>query len=86
VGCPVVVTEQTNLQDLVAEKGAGYVVDLDADDLAEKMYMFSQTNKLQRQRMSAAALEAAGELDYNAISNRYLGEIAARLAKMTAER
>jgi glycosyltransferase involved in cell wall biosynthesis len=86
VGCPVVVTEQTNLQDLVAEKGAGYVADLDADDLAEKMYMFSQTNELQRQRMRAAALEAAGELDYNVISNRYLREIAARLAKMTAER
>jgi len=82
----VVVTEQTNLQDLVAEKGAGYVADLDADDLAEKMYMFSQTNELQRQRMRAAALEAAGELDYNVISNRYLREIAARLAKMTAER
>lgn len=85
VGCPVVVTENTNLQDLVSEKGAGYVVDVDADDLAEKMYMFSQTNELQRQRMRAAALEAAGELDYNAISHKYLREIAARLAKTTAE-
>ena len=82
----MVVTEQTNLQDLVSEKGAGYVVGLDADDIAKKMYMFSQTNELQRQRMRAAALEAASELDYNVLSSKYLREIAARLAKMTAER
>lgn len=75
VGCPVIVTEDTNLHDLIAASGAGFVVDMDASNLANAMLAYEFYQREQKLRLSVSAVEVAKQLNWDLIACEYAENI-----------
>ena len=79
--CPVVVTENTNLHDIVSHYGCGAVVDTTPESIANGLGSIEQALfSSQIVRMRTAAAEATCELDWDSISRQYLGYLTRNLA------
>lgn len=79
VGCPVLLTSNTNLHDIVAQYRAGMIVDAEPWDIARKMLAFTELSKLQKLDMRKGARAAAYSLNWEYIADRYVKEIENRI-------
>lgn len=75
LGCPVIITPNTNLHDLVTAHNAGIVVNLDPKELAEAMTRMATTTNLQD--FKDGALSAASNLSWDRIAEEMSDRLAA---------
>lgn len=74
MGCPVIVTNGTNLHDLVLEVGAGFVVNPDPPAIASALREFARLGSIQWERLRRGARQAAQVLDWDIIAAKYISE------------
>lgn len=77
--CPAIVTENTNLHDIIMEFEAGFVTTLNPFDIATNMKRFSTLNQNERQALRDGATIAGKNLEWGEISNTYVQEVAQRI-------
>jgi glycosyltransferase involved in cell wall biosynthesis len=80
IGCPMIVTRDTNIHEVVQEFEAGWVTDGDPAALAQAMWAAAQVRDMTRFRRSA--LEAAASLDWGLLAARWLDEIGSRIGSV----
>jgi len=79
--CPVVVTANTNLHDIVSQYGCGSVVDTTPESVADGLSSMEQAFfSSQLLRMRNAAAESTCEFDWDRISRQYLDCLSGNLA------
>lgn len=79
VGCPVIVTENSNLHDVVERYGAGAVVDTDAQDLARAFATLEDSYGDWLTRREGAT-RAAAALEWDDVARDFIDALADRLA------
>jgi len=75
VGCPVMVTDNTNLHDLVNEYQAGLVIDCNAQSVATGLEVFTMLDTEKRREISKNAFYLAQKLNWHNIANEYIQNI-----------
>jgi glycosyltransferase involved in cell wall biosynthesis len=75
VGCPVFVTENTNMHDLVKKYNCGFVTGADPRDIATALGEYERMALRARMELSMTALKTAQELDWDRIACDYVEQI-----------
>jgi glycosyltransferase involved in cell wall biosynthesis len=84
VGCPVMVTDNTNLHDIVSQYQAGLVVACDAQSIATEFEVFATLSAERRKEMSRNAFYVAQKLSWHSIAREYILNMSP-LQKLTTE-
>jgi glycosyltransferase involved in cell wall biosynthesis len=79
VGCPIVVTENTNLHDIVERHHAGTVVRTDPEDLARALISLEHSEQ-DWPALREGARSAARSLDWGIVANDVVDALASRLS------
>ncbi len=70
-GTPVLVTDNTNVHDIVEEYGAGYVVGVDGGSLAQALFAYRDLGGEGRRALRSGARSAARAMDWDAIGRSF---------------